>query len=87
MSLAVTQIEQGAVEVALPVLQDTFNHYHANPDTARFRMSEAEVSLNLGLAHLQLGNARSALPLFNAVSTPCRRTIPGAQLWPRTVVG
>ena len=64
MSLAMTQLEQGAVEEALPVLQDTFNHYHANPDTARFRMSEAEVSLNLGRAHLQLGNARSALPLL-----------------------
>ena len=31
MSLAMTQLEQGAVEVALPVLQDTFNHYHAKP--------------------------------------------------------
>ena len=64
MSLALTQLEQGDVAQALPALQASFDHYCANTESARYSISEAEVSLNLGRALLLSGEARRALPLL-----------------------
>ena len=64
MSLAVAQLEQGNVAQALPALQLAFDHFHANAAKARYLMSEAEVSVNLGRAFLLGGQEERALPLL-----------------------
>ena len=62
--LALTQLEQGDAAQALPALQFSFDHYHANTESARLSTSEAEVSLNLGRAWLLSGDAPVARPLL-----------------------